>query len=258
MTRTSGFSPAEAAPAPPPPVKAPGRGAGGAMGGLDSDDEPEQLQYKVILLGDGAVGKTSIAMRFTEDHFAKQYKQTIGLDFFIKRLVLPGDVQVALQIWDIGGQTIGGKMIGNYIYGAQAVLLCYDITNYSSFANLEDWFRLVRRTFQGNATMPYLALVGNKMDLNHMRGVKLEKHTQFADENDMASFFMSAKTGDSVAQCFYRVASELSGVVLTKPELEVASKVVKAQIINHPQHADDAPPMPEPQRHKKKGGCVVS
>ena len=46
--------------------------------------------------------------------------------------------------------------------------------------------------------------------------------------------------------------------MLTKPELEVASKVVKAQIINHPQHADDAPPMPEPQRHKKKGGCVVS
>ena len=85
----------------------------------DSDDEPEQLQYKVILLGDGAVGKTSIAMRFTEDHFAKAYKQTIGVDFFIKRLVLPGEVHVALQIWDIGGQTIGGKMIGNYIYGAQ-------------------------------------------------------------------------------------------------------------------------------------------
>ena len=56
-------------------------------------------------------------------------------------------VQVALQIWDIGGQTIGGKMIGNYIYGAHAVLLCYDITNYQSFQNLEDWYRLVRRTF---------------------------------------------------------------------------------------------------------------
>ena len=110
--------------------------------GESSDDEPEQLQYKVILLGDGATGKTSIAMRFTDDHFAQQYKQTIGLDFFIRRLVLPGDVNVALQIWDIGGQTIGGKMIGNYIYGAQAVLLCYDITNYQSFQNLEDWYRL--------------------------------------------------------------------------------------------------------------------
>ena len=60
----------------------------------DSDDEPEHLQYKVILLGDGAVGKTSVANRFTDDHFAMTYKQTIGLDFFIKRLVLPGDVRV--------------------------------------------------------------------------------------------------------------------------------------------------------------------
>ena len=62
----------------------------------DSDDEPEQLQYKVILLGDGAVGKTSLAMRFTEDQFAKQYKQTIGVDFFIKRMVLPGEVSRGL------------------------------------------------------------------------------------------------------------------------------------------------------------------
>ena len=102
---------------------------------------------QVIILGDGAVGKTSISTRFTEDYFSRMYKQTIGLDFFIKRLVLPGDIHVALQIWDIGGQTIGGKMINNYIYGAQAVLLTYDITNYDSFCNLEDWYRLVRRTF---------------------------------------------------------------------------------------------------------------
>jgi len=64
-------------------------------GSEDSDDEPEQLQYKIILLGDGAVGKTSIAMRFTEDHFAQAYKQTIGLDFFVKRLSLPGKVRGA-------------------------------------------------------------------------------------------------------------------------------------------------------------------
>ena len=64
-----------------------------ARGSEDSEEEAEQLQYKVIILGDGATGKTSIAMRFTEDHFAMQYKQTIGLDFFIKRIVLPGDVR---------------------------------------------------------------------------------------------------------------------------------------------------------------------
>ena len=95
------------------------------------------------------------------------YKQTIGLDFFIKRIVLPGDVHVALQIWDIGGQTIGGKMIGNYIYGAHAVLLCYDITNYQSFQDLEDWYRLVRRAFDKDS-LPSIALVGNKSTSNYV------------------------------------------------------------------------------------------
>ena len=55
-----------------------------------SEEEPEQLQCKLIILGDGAVGKTSVALRFTEDYFATQYKQTIGLDFFMKRMILPG------------------------------------------------------------------------------------------------------------------------------------------------------------------------
>lgn len=100
-------------------------------------------------------------MRFCEDYFAAQYKQTIGVDFFIKTVVLPGDVHTALQIWDIGGQTIGSKMVTNYIYGAQAVLLCYDITNYQSFQNLDDWLSLVKKTFNGEP-LPYIALVGNK------------------------------------------------------------------------------------------------
>ena len=96
----------------------------------ESDDEPENLQYKVVVLGNGTVGKTSIIMRFCEDYFAKSYKQTIGVDFFVKRLELPGDVYVALQVWDIGGQSIFGKMIGTYIYEANAVILVYDITNH--------------------------------------------------------------------------------------------------------------------------------
>ena len=77
----------------------------------DEDDGPENLQYKVVVLGNGTVGKTSLIMRFCDDYFGKSYKQTIGVDFFVKRMELPGDVQVALQVWDIGGQSIFGKMI---------------------------------------------------------------------------------------------------------------------------------------------------
>ena len=59
-------------------------------------EEPENLQYKIVVLGNGTVGKTSLIMRFCEDHFGKSYKQTIGVDFFVKRIELPANTQVAL------------------------------------------------------------------------------------------------------------------------------------------------------------------
>jgi Ras-related protein Rab-28 len=144
------------------------------------------------LLGDGAVGKSSIATRFSQEAFNQTYKQTIGLDFFIKRIVLENGTNIAMQLWDIGGQSIGSKMISNYIHGAHAVLLCYDITNSESFQNLEDWHMVVRRacttsssedsSSSGQAAMPFMALVGNKCDLSHMRAVRTERAHAFADE----------------------------------------------------------------------------
>mmetsp|Transcript_110089 Transcript_110089/g.311535 ORF Transcript_110089/g.311535 Transcript_110089/m.311535 type:complete len:234 (-) Transcript_110089:139-840(-) len=205
------------------------------LGSEDDDDGPEYLQYKIILLGDGAVGKTSLATRFCEDHFAKSYKQTIGLDFFVKRVVLPGDIHVCMQIWDIGGQSIGGKMVGNYIHGSHAVVMTYDITNYQSFQHLEDWLFLVRRTF-GTEPLPYMALMANKHDLSHIRSVKVEKHNQFADENDLYTYFVSAKTGDQVHPSFYRIAADLAGVTLTRPEMEVAQAPTKALIVEYDRH----------------------
>ncbi|RXN22241.1 ras-related Rab-28 isoform X2 [Labeo rohita] len=88
----------------------------------DSEEEIQERQLKIVLLGDGASGKTSLAIRFAQEAFGKQYKQTIGLDFFLKRITLPGNLNVTLQVWDIGGQTIGGKMLDKYIYGVQDVV----------------------------------------------------------------------------------------------------------------------------------------
>lgn len=80
----------------------------------------------------------------------------------MRRLELPPKHHISLQIWDIGGQSIGSKMVTNYIAGAHAVLFCYDITNYESFANLEDWFRMVVKVFPIGSVMPLMALIGNK------------------------------------------------------------------------------------------------
>eukprot|EP01036_Dinobryon_divergens_P028583 gene28583-37548_t len=222
----------------------------------DDDDDFVSYQFKIILLGDGAVGKTSIASRIAEEKFSKNYKQTVGVDFFMKRISLPPNLQIALQIWDIGGQSIGSKMITNYIAGADAVLLCYDITNYESFANLEDWYRLVLRTFQ-LGSMPFVALVGNKNDLKHLTAVRFVQHSKFAEENAMASFLMSAKSGDQVRQAFLKIVATLAGVPYAKFEQESHSMVVPATIIDHKRHDENVNQGKVPDYHGKSS-CSIS
>jgi Ras-related protein Rab-28 len=175
--------------------------------------------FQVILLGDGTVGKTSICHRFTNDTFQREYKQTIGLDFFLKRFELEGDVQVALQVWDIGGQSIGSKMLANYIYGSHAIIFAYDCTNFQSFTNVEDWCKLVDQVFVGKSA-PSMVLMANKVDMGHLRAVSVQKHTQFVNERNMTSYFVSAKTGDNISPAFFTIASNLAGVPVKKTHLE--------------------------------------
>ncbi|XP_043550616.1 ras-related protein Rab-28 isoform X1 [Chiloscyllium plagiosum] len=204
----------------------------------DSEDEIHDRQLKIVILGDGASGKTSLAMRFAQEAFGKQYKQTIGLDFFLKRISLPGNLNVTLQVWDIGGQTIGGKMLDKYIYGAQGVLLVYDITNYQSFENLEDWYAVVKKVNEESELQPVVALVGNKIDLEHMRTVKTEKHQRFCQENNISGHFVSAKTGDSVFLCFQRFAADIIGIKLNKAEIEQSQHIVRAELVNYSHDAN--------------------
>ncbi|NXK44109.1 RAB28 protein, partial [Chauna torquata] len=137
----------------------------------------------------------------------------------------PGNLNVTLQVWDVGGQTIGGKMLDKYIYGAQGILLVYDITNCQSFENLEDWYNVVKKVTEESETQPLVALVGNKIDLEHMRTVKVDKHQRFCQENNFSSHFVSAKTGDSVS----KKNKVLVDFFLRK------LRVVKADIVNYSQ-----------------------
>ncbi|KAF0039955.1 hypothetical protein F2P81_008190 [Scophthalmus maximus] len=228
----------------------------------DSEEDSQDRQLKFVVIGDvelppfpgtGIIGDpvlfsvgvsglrqlfhslTSLATRFAQEAFGKQYKQTIGLDFFLKRISLPGNLNVTLQVWDIGGQTLGGKMLDKYVYGAHGVLLVYDITNYQSFENLEDWFSMMKKANEESDIQPVVSLVGNKIDLEHMRTVKADKHQRFCQENSLISQFVSAKTGDSVFLCFQKVAAEILGVKLNKAEIEQSQRVVKADIVNYSQ-----------------------
>ncbi|XP_013786843.1 ras-related protein Rab-28-like [Limulus polyphemus] len=194
-----------------------------------------EKQMKFVIVGDGSAGKTSLASRFAQECFDRQYRQTLGVDFFLKRIILPGNVSVAIQLWDIGGQTLGGQMLDKYISGAHAVLLVYDITNYSSFENLNDWLGTVHQVCGSEGGLPHLALVANKCDLEHLRAVRPDKHIKFAQLNGMSSHLVAAKTGESVDVCFRKIAAELLGIHLSHAEQETVQPVVQAEII-HYQH----------------------
>lgn len=90
--------------------------------------------------------------------------------------------------------------------------------------------------------------------MNHLRAVKAAKHKQFAEENDLKSFFVSAKTGDQVNATFRQVAADLAGIVLSKTDLEVETPVLKAQIVNHEQNDPD---VKSPDMRTQPSKCIL-
>ena len=125
-------------------------------------------------------------------------------------------------------------MIQTYIYEANAVtltlitspfqvVLVYDVTNQASFQDLDDWYNLVKKSFEGK-DMPLVILLGNKSDLMHMQAVKPEQHEKFVSAHGLHSqYYVSAKTGDQVSWCFYKVAADLAGIQVSKPMLEAVA-----------------------------------
>lgn len=224
----------------------------------DSEDEVTERQFKICLIGNSQAGKTSIVTRYTSDTFTKNCVPTVGVEFYLKRTVLQGNRHVTLKIWDIGGTgALQGNMLDKYAFGAHAIMLVYDVTNGASFDQLSDWLRAVKNiasmgqgespTTQGatggpspptltQQIRPTFALVANKIDQEHLRVIKSERHHKFAQENGLLTYAMAAKSGEGVNLCFQKIAAELLGIRLTKAEQEHHQKVVKAEIVTYPQN----------------------
>ena len=158
--------------------------------------------FKTIVVGDGAVGKSAITFRFTEDKFQENYKMTIGVDFSIKRMEVTGK-KIKLQVWDTGGQERFSKIRPLYYRGALGCLVVFDVTNWNSFENLDMWFNEVKE----NCMKIPIILVGNKIDLTN-RQVSIETGKAYAKEKSkefglkIAYLETSAKTGETIKKVF--------------------------------------------------------
>ncbi|CAG2060203.1 unnamed protein product, partial [Timema podura] len=200
--------------------------------------------------------QTSLASRYCSDEFTRQYFPTAGVDFFLKKTLLPGGRNITLQIWDIGGQALSGNMLDKYVFGANVVMLTYEITNITSFTNLEKWLQAIYKATEMQEQKPSVALVANKCDLEHQRGVRLDKHQKFAQERGFSAYLVSARTGENVALSFQKVVAEVLGLKLTRAEQEEQQPVMKAEIV-HKEAAEDSPASSSQLGASKSSVCVM-
>lgn len=152
-----------------------------------------QLVFKVIVVGDGGVGKSTMVKRLTTGLFIPQ-KITIGTDLASIQIDIENKGSAKLQIWDFAGEKRFRFFLPNYARGALGCVLCYDITRYQTIKNLIEWYNIVR----DNAANPVFVLVGCKSDLAENRSVDFKNGKEFQEQYKIDYFFeTSSKSGEN-------------------------------------------------------------
>ncbi|MFW9818765.1 MAG: Rab family GTPase [Candidatus Thorarchaeota archaeon] len=168
--------------------------------------ESGEYAFKLILGGEGGVGKTSMVHRFVEDSFQTDYKSTIGTSIMKKECEFQGlESKVRFVIWDLAGQAQFRRVRQTYVANAEAGILVYDVTRQETLDILENWFNEIKSV---SPTISMI-LVGNKIDLENDRVVATEKGEELAKKLNLSYIETSAKTGENINDAFKMLALQI-------------------------------------------------
>ena len=207
---------------------------------------PYDLQIKLLMIGDSAVGKTSLLLRYANDTFSSTFITTIGIDFKIKTINLDGK-RVKLQIWDTAGQEQFRTITRSYFRGAQGIVLVYDITDRGTFNSVRSWMAQIADHADAQARTrgaprrdagpgPRRAppsqvnriLVANKCDYESARQVSADEGRRLAEEYNVRFLETSAKNDVNVAETFTTIAREVTARIPTEGGKQARGQKLKS------------------------------
>jgi Ras-related protein Rab-1A len=168
--------------------------------------EAKKPEMKLLLLGDQAVGKSSIISRYTENQFQLNIMGTAGIDLK-KKIVKIADDEVKVLIYDSAGHERFRKVAVNQFKGSQGVILIYDVTEKKSFERVTAWMESIKEEVDSENVE--ILLLGNKIDLENERAVTLKEGTEIAKNYNVEFMETSAKTGENVESAFMRIINKI-------------------------------------------------
>ncbi|XP_014204437.1 ras-related protein Rab-35 [Copidosoma floridanum] len=181
--------------------------------------------FKLLIIGDSGVGKSSLLLRFADNTFNGNYITTIGVDFKIRTVDVDGE-KVKLQIWDTAGQERFRTITSTYYRGTHGVIVVYDVTSGDSFANVKRWLHEIEHNCD---VVVNRILVGNKNDAPNQKVVLTEDAQRFANQMGIKLFETSAKDNTNVEEMFMAITRE---VLRTKKESKERQAIKTGETVN--------------------------
>ncbi|XP_020582396.1 ras-related protein RABA5a-like [Phalaenopsis equestris] len=178
----------------------------------EEDEQSHGYLFKIVLIGDSAVGKSNLLARFARDEFYTNSKSTIGVEFQTQKMEIDGK-EVKAQIWDTAGQERFKAVTSAYYRGAVGALVVYDISRSQTFDSIGRWLNELHTYSDMNVVT---ILVGNKTDLKDAREVSTDKGKAFAEEHGLFFMETSALDNSNVVAAFQTVVKEIYDILSRK------------------------------------------
>ena len=162
----------------------------------------------ILLLGDLAVGKTSLIARYTNGVFNETYISTVGIENLLKQEIINNE-NVLVKIWDTAGQERFRAITPSILRNAEGVIIVFDVTSKDSFENIKEWINTLKINVGDNTNSIPVIIVGNKIDKEDEREIEKNDALKFAEDNKYKYFETSAKTGEGVDDAFRDMAKQI-------------------------------------------------